>query len=125
MKICIKTDFKPQLDFILWGNFLYIFAMADTGLSPALPLIGLILVKERTVEAVYLTTSTIIKYYSVQGQMDIKKYIRATKQHDMCLSLSSGRRRPRVSTDEVGLKCNRQASYQNDFVIETIWVASV
>lgn len=44
-----------QLDFILWCNFLYIFAIADTGHGAALLLIGLILVKERMVEAVYLT----------------------------------------------------------------------
>lgn len=56
-----------QLYFILWCNFLYIFAIADTGLSSALLLIGLIPVKEQMIEDMYLTALTVIKYYSMQG----------------------------------------------------------
>lgn len=42
------------------------FVSADTGLSPGLEMIGLILVKEWIVEDLYLTTLTVIKYYSGQ-----------------------------------------------------------
>lgn len=67
-----KSKAVIQLYFILWCNFLYIFAIADTGLSPALLLIGLILVKERMVEDLYLTALTVIEYYSVQGRWILK-----------------------------------------------------
>lgn len=93
------------------------FAIANTGLSPALLLIGLISVKGQMVEDLYLTALTVIILFSA-GQMDIKRYIRATKSCEMCLSFYSARRCLCVLTDEVGLKCNRQGSFENDFFIE-------
>lgn len=70
-----KSKAKPLsnlLYFILWCNFLYICAIADIGLSPALLLIGLILVKEWMVENLYLTALTVIEYYSVLGRWILK-----------------------------------------------------
>lgn len=61
-----------QIYSILWCNFLYVFAIADTGLSPAPPLIGLILVKERRVGDLHLSALAVIKCYSVQGRWILK-----------------------------------------------------
>lgn len=56
----------------MWLSFIPLFdvisstCLSDSGLSPGLEVIGLILVKEWMVEDLYLTALTVIKYYSGQ-----------------------------------------------------------
>lgn len=62
-----------QLYFIVGCNFLCMFVSVGRGLSSALKMIGLILVKERIVEDLHLTDLTVIKHYSGQGRWILRK----------------------------------------------------